>query len=114
MTEREYWIQCLTEAAEECDATLTKEQIVFMANQARSAHEHYDLGFSIPSPNERINAVESEWQRKYEALQAEFDRHKNLAEHALKNAYRIHRDDSVSIEPNGAVTVYDGRERQIG
>jgi hypothetical protein len=49
----EYWQECISIAADECGATLTKEQIDYIAGSAQSGHEHYRMasGDDVASSN---------------------------------------------------------------
>ena len=111
--EQDYWKECMAIAAEECDLKLTPEQLDYLAGAAENGHEHYGMAFYSPPPSERLSDIESGWKRKLKALQDEFDRYKDNAETAVKQALRVHRDDHVSIEPHGEVLMHGGRTERI-
>lgn len=113
MSDLEYWKECISIAAEECDLSLTTEQLDALADSASSGHEHYGMAFYSPPSSERISDIEDEWKRKLVALQAEFDAYRGDAETAVKRALRQHSDANVSIGRHGEVLRHDGRTEQI-
>ena len=113
MTEQDYWKECLSIAAEECDLTLTPEQLGCLADAAESGHAHYGMAFYSPPASERMSEIEDGWKAKLKALQAEFDAYKGHAETAVKQALRVHQTESVSIEPYGEVLMHAGRTTRI-
>lgn len=113
MSDIDYWKECISIAAEECDLTLTVEQLEYLADSASKGREYYGMAFYSPPPSERLNEVEREWKRKLDALQAKFDAYRDDAETAVKRALRQHSDSSVSIGKYGEVLRHDGRTTQI-
>ena len=113
MTDLDYWKECISIAAEECDLSLTTEQLEALADGASKGHEYYGMAFYSPPPSERLREVEDEWKRKLAALQAEFDAYRDNAETAVKRALCQHRDANVSIGKYGEVLRHDGRTTQI-
>lgn len=113
MTDLDYWKECIGIAAEECNLSLTAEQLEALADGASSGHEHYGMAFYSPPPSERISDIEDEWKRKLVALQAEFDAYRGDAETAVKRALRQHSDANISIGRYGEVLRHDGRTEQI-
>lgn len=110
---KDYWKDCIAEAAEECDLKLTQEQLDCLAGGAEGGHEHYGMAFYSPPPSERIGEIEGEWKKKLKALQAEFDAYRGNAEIAVKQALRVHRDDPVTIGAYGEVLRHGGRTERI-
>lgn len=110
---RDYWQECIAIAAEECDLTLTHEQLDCLASSAESGHEHYGMAFYSPPQSERLNEIEECWKSKLKALQAEFDAYRWHAEVAVKQALRVNLDEHVSIEPHGEVLMHGGRTVRI-
>lgn len=110
---KDYWRECISIAADECDLTLTSDQLDALAESAKSGHEHYDMAFYSPPASDRISDIEREWRRKLAELQADFDRYRDNAETAVKRALRQHSDDNVSIEAHGTVFIHGGRTEQI-
>lgn len=53
----DYWKECIAEAAEECGANLTEEQISSMAYFVEGAHENYRqaTGLDVADQNWRAN-----------------------------------------------------------
>jgi hypothetical protein len=111
--QKDYWQECIAIGAEECDLTLTTEQLEYLAGSAESGHEHYGMAFYSPPASDRFAQIEREWEAKYKALVKEFDKYRENAETAVKVALRQHRDSHVSIGENGEVRRYDGRSDRI-
>ena len=65
-----YWLECIAEAAEECGALLTDNQIKCLAEAAQSGHENYGLAFYTPPAEDRILAIERDCAVKVKAAQA--------------------------------------------
>lgn len=113
MTDSDYWKECISIAADECELSLTDDQLAYLADAASSGHEHYGMAFYSPPASDRLNEIEREWKRKLADLQAEFDAYRGNAETAVKRALRQHYDANVSIGEHGEVTRHDGRITQI-
>lgn len=113
MNDIDYWKECISIAAEECDLKLTPEQLACLADSASGGHEHYGMAFYSPPTSDRINDIESEWKRKLKDLQAEFDKYRGNAESAVKRALRQHSDAQVTIGEHGEVLRHGGRTVQI-
>lgn len=111
--ERDYWQECIAIAAEECDLTLTPEQLDYLASSAESGHDHYGMAFYSPPASDRLEQIEREWEAKYKELKKQFDKYQGDAELAVKIALRQHRDAHVSIGEYGEVRRYDGRSDRI-
>lgn len=109
MEDIDYWKECISIGAEECDLALTEEQLEYLAGSAQSGHEHYGMAFYSPPPSDRYSEIEREWQQKYKRLQQDFENYRNNAETAVKQALRVHRDDHVSIGKYGEVLRHGGR-----
>lgn len=108
-----YWRECIAIAAEECELTLTPEQLDALACSAEDGHEHYELAFYSPPSSERLSEIEREWKAKNDRLQAEFDAYRDNAETAVKKALRQHRDTQVTIGKHGEVLRHGGRTEVI-
>jgi hypothetical protein len=113
MSDKDYWKECISIAADECDLQLTEEQLEALAESAASGHEHYGMAFYEPPASDRYDEIEREWKRKYEALRREFDAYIDNAETAVKRALRQHRDAQVTIGQYGEVHRHGGRTEQI-
>jgi len=115
MSDIEYWKECISIAADECDTPLimTGQQLEYIAQSVSSGHEHYGMAFYSPPASDRINDIKREWKRKYDALQKEFDAYKGNAETAVKIALRQHSDAQVTIGEHGEVLRHGGRTTQI-
>lgn len=112
-TQRDYWKECISIAADECELTLTPKQLEYLASSAEGGHEHYGMAFYSPPPSERLNEIEKEWKNKLKALQSEFDAYRGNAETAVRKALRQHRDEQVSIGEHGEVLRHGGRTERI-
>lgn len=113
MSDLDYWKECISIAAGECDLTLTNEQLDALADSVSGGHEHYGMAFYSPPPSDRISDIENEWKRKLASLQAEFDAYRGDAETAIKRALRQDSDANVSIGKYGEVLRHSGRTEQI-
>lgn len=111
--QKNYWIECVSIAAEECGASLTQEQIAEIAASVESGHENYGMAFYSPPASDRLHQIESEWKSKYAELQREFEKYRNNAETAVKRALCQHHDANVSIGEYGEVTRHEGRSERI-
>jgi hypothetical protein len=111
--QRDYWSECIAIAAEECDLTLTAEQLECLAGAAEGGHEHYGMAFYSPPASDRISDIEREWKAKLKAQQDEHERYVRNAETAMKQALRVHRDDPVTIGEHGEVLLHGGRTVRI-
>ena len=113
MEHKDYWAECLSNAAEECDLSLTKEQLESLATAAMYGHEHYGMAFYSPPPSDRISVIRQEEKEKLAALQRDYDEYKNNAETAIKKALRQYPDAVVSIHEDGEVLRHGGRTDRI-
>lgn len=48
MNDLEYWKECISIAADECDLSLTSEQLEYLADSASGSHENYGMAFYSP------------------------------------------------------------------
>lgn len=111
--QRDYWQECISIAADECEVILTPEQLAYIADSVEAGHDNYGMAFYSPPSTDRINEIEREWRAKYAELQRQFDKYRNDAELAVKIALYQHRDAQVSIGEHGKVVLYDGRTDRI-
>lgn len=111
--QKDYWKDCIAEAAEECDLKLTPEQLDCLAGSAEGGHEHYGMAFYSPPWSDRMGDIEAEWKAKLNRLQAEFDAYRNNAETAVKQALRQYDDAHVTIGERGEVLRHGGRTERI-
>lgn len=112
-TQLDYWKECISIAAEECDLTLTPEQLYCLASSAESGHDHYGMAFYSPPPSDRLSDIEGRWKAKLKDLQDEFEKYRGNAETAVKLALRVDRNDQVTIGRYGEVLRYGGRTERI-
>lgn len=111
--QQDYWQECISIAAEECDLKLTHEQLAYLADAVDGDHEHYGLAFYSPPASDRLDDIEREWKAKLKATQDEHERYVLNAEAAVKQALRVHRDDQVTIGSYGEVLRHGGRTERI-
>ena len=110
---RDYWKECLSEAADECGLKLTAEQLDCLAGAAESGHEHYGMAFYSPPASDRVAAVERECREKLKAQQTGHERYVRNAETGIKQALRVRSDALVTIGEDGEVLLDDGRTVRI-
>lgn len=113
MNTTDYWSECISIAADECDLRVTLKQLKYIAESVDGAHENYGMAFYSPSANDRLSDIEREWKAKYAALQREFDKYRENSESAVKRALNMQENASVEIGEYGSVTHYAGRVTQI-
>jgi hypothetical protein len=104
MERSDYWEECVQVAAEECGATLTHEQIEYIAQAAQSCHENYGMAFYSPPAGDRISAIERECRAKVKNAQDEADR---IRSDFVANVCMRRRCDpsDVILEGGGHVTI---------
>lgn len=108
-----YWQECVSNAAEECSAPITQEQISAIAYAVEIAHENYGMAFYTPPASDRLAVIESEAKAKLARLQDEFDAYRRGSERAIKRALNAYPDTQVTIATNGDVFRHGGRTEQI-
>lgn len=113
MTKKDYWAECIAEAAAECGAVLTSEQESHIAACVEGAHDNYGMAFYSPPPSDRIADVEREWKQKLAAMEARMDRYRTNAEEAVRKALRQPYDTRIAIGEHGEVHRVDGRMERI-
>ena len=64
---KEYWVECISIAAEECGANLTREQVEEIAYVVQGAHENYGMAFYSPPAGEHFRTEIDDLQRKLKA-----------------------------------------------
>lgn len=113
MSTKDYWKDCIAEAADECDLKLTPEQLECLASSAEAGHDHYGMAFYSPPWSDRLDDIAQEAAGKLKRLQAEFDAYRNNAETAVKQALRQYDDAQVTIGERGEVLRHGGRTERI-
>lgn len=113
MTVNDYWAECIADAAEEIGLAITDEQRAHLASSVQGAHENYGMAFYSPPPSDRMNEIDRGWQKRFDALQTEFDQYRGNAEKAVGKALRQFSDASISIGDDGEVFRHGGRTEQI-
>ena len=113
MNSLDYWKECISISADECELKLTNEQLKYVAESVENWHDNYGMAFYSPPPSDRISDIENEWKLKLSALQKEYDSYRNNSETAIKKALRQPSDSAISIGKYGEVTRYDGRTTVI-
>lgn len=69
MTPKEYWKECILDAASECGASLTDEQAAWIGEAVQGASENYGMAFYQPD-----SPYPSEIKKLEAALKAERDK----------------------------------------
>lgn len=110
---QDYWEECISDAASECELTLNETQLKCLAESIRISHENYGQAFYQPPASDRIANIEGEWKRRLDSLQSKFDKYRDNAETAVKRALGQRSDTNVSIGEHGNVLRYGGRIEQI-
>lgn len=113
MTTRDYWEEVLAIAAEECELTLTEQQLACLAEAADGAHEHYGMSFYSPPSTDLIEDIKREYEAKIKAKDRELERYRDNAETAVKLALRQQSDARVTIGERGEVFRHCGRTEQL-
>jgi hypothetical protein len=103
MKVQEYWIECISNSADECGLTLTPEQLKCLAEGVECGYRQYGLAFYSPPPSDRIHVMERENREKLDQLQKEYNRFRVDAETAVKRALRLSRDAVITIERDGEI-----------
>lgn len=111
--QKDYWIECISEAVEAVGLVATDSQIEEIAASVRGAHENYGMAFYSPPASDGYARQDREWKARYEALRQEFERYQAGAEKAVRTALRQRHDESVSIRSDGSVFRHGGRTEQI-
>jgi hypothetical protein len=65
-----YWQECVATAAEECGASLTKEQAEYIGGACEGAHENYGMAFHSPPAGEHMRNEILELKRELSAERA--------------------------------------------
>jgi hypothetical protein len=73
--QKDYWSECIAQAADECDLNLTIEQLECLASAAESGHEHYGMAFYSPPDSDRISDIEREWKAKLKTLEQDHEKY---------------------------------------
>ena len=102
----DYWIECVSQSAEDCGAILTKEQIAAIAADVQSGHENYGLAFYSPPASDRVDAIEEKWSKRCDELRKELAEYQAGALKAVRRAYRMHSDANIAIHKNGDVETF--------
>lgn len=113
MTAKDYWAECLSNAADECGVKFTPEQLSYLAEACDGAHDNYGMAFYSPPSTDRIREIEREWKARLAAKERELEGYRMRAETAIKEALRQSRDAVVSIGEHGEVFRHGGRTVQI-
>jgi CRISPR/Cas system CMR subunit Cmr6 (Cas7 group RAMP superfamily) len=113
MTPTDYWTECITQAAEDCNLSLTKEQLDCLVETVKLSHENYDQAFYSPPAIDFISEIEREFEERLKKEQAEHEEYVKNSEIAIKKALSVKIDDRVAIEKDGEVYHYCGRTTRI-
>lgn len=109
----DYWQECISVAADECDLTLSKEQLQYIADAVESGHDNYGMAFYSPPSSDRLESIRREEDYRFNQLKQEFETYKANAEKAMKTAFGMQSDDRISIGEYSEVFVHNGRTERI-
>lgn len=101
--QKDYWKECIAQAAADCDLTLSDDQLDCLATAAESGHEHYSMAFYSPSVGDYESRAEREWKDKYAELERRMRDHEDRTDKAIRRIGRIRADAIISIDQNGYV-----------
>lgn len=101
--ERDYWYECIAQAAEECDLTLMDDQLECLADAAKSAHEHYGQAFYSPPSCDYATSVEREWKAKYAELERRLRDQQDRTDIAVRRLCRLDETAIINIDQYGNV-----------
>lgn len=113
MNDLDYWEECISIAADECELTISSEQLRYLAESVSGGHENYGMAFYSPPDSDRYDDIEREWEKKYKELEKTLNAYQRNAETAVKQALRVHSDANVSIGEYGEVLHHAGRTTRI-
>jgi len=111
--QRNYWEECLSDAAESAGVSLTAQQLTAMAEDIEYGHDNYGMAFHNPAASERLDSMKGEWAARVKALEKELATYRDHAETAIKQALGVRRDGMVSIGQHGEVSMHGGRTERI-
>ena len=109
----DYWQECISIAASECELTMTVEQLKYIADAVEGGHENYGMAFYSPPSSDRIAELNREWETKMKSVEEDAKRYRENAETAIKQALRQRSDAVVSIGENGEVLRHGGRTERL-
>lgn len=114
----DYWQETFEISMEEAGcgellAQITSEQRREIAAGIEGSHDNYGMAFYSPPSSDRYNEIEREWKAKYQRLEREMEQEREGAEKAIRRAYRLYPDRSVTITKDGEVFAHGGRTTQI-
>ena len=113
MTPKEYWQECIAQAAEECDLPITPEQLASLAEAVKDGHECYGMAFYSPPPSDRFAQIERDHKAEVARMAAEAERYRSITETVVGRILRQHSGASISITDDGEVLRHDGRTERI-
>lgn len=113
MKHADYWADTISEAACECGAKLTAEQLSCIASAVEISHDNYGMAFYSPPDSDRYGDIEREWKQKLADAEKEHQIYATAAENAMKRALRLRLDDHIAIRTSGEVLRFGGRIEQV-
>jgi hypothetical protein len=104
MSPLEYWIECVQQAADECGAVLTQDQLNRIADAVMGCHDNYGMAFYSPPATDRIAVIERECKAKVEAAEAKAEQ---IRSDFVANVCMRHgcSKSDVMLEGGGHVTI---------
>lgn len=102
----DYWVECISIAAEENNIKLTKEEIGILADAAENGHECYGQTFNEPPARDYYSGVEDDLRKKIKDLQAELDEYRDGAAKAVRRVGKIGYGYDLRVHKDGSVDVF--------
>lgn len=113
MTGKEYWLECIQQAADECGLEMTTDQAAFISAACFDAHENCGQAFYSPPLSDGLAVIADENAKKLVAMKAEHDRETAGAELALKRSLGLYDDSIITVDCDGSVWLHNGNSVQI-
>lgn len=102
--QKDYWIECMSNAAEECGLSLTEDQLKCLAEFAESGHENYGMAFYQPPASDYFDHEKRELERRLKEAKQETE---NIRADFVKNICKRRNCEphQVILEGNGEATI---------
>ena len=104
----DYWKECIAQASEECELSISEKQLTILAEAVQGAYETYDMTFYTPSGADKIEVLKQSYEIKLKEAQDEYDLLEANAKTALKHAMKLRMDSHISLQYDGEVYIVEG------
>lgn len=88
MSEYDYWEQCIMEAAEDCGANLTQQQVETIASWVKGCHENYGLAHYTPSASDHYQQEIDRIKREHRAEEMRIAKERRLDRERYEDTIR--------------------------